>query len=309
VSSATPWTVLLGHAADGSEVWQDLSKAPHVLLCGTSGSGKSVGVNALLAGLVSGGTPQDTQIVIADQKRVEFGLWRAAPHVARVATARADILGALQGAVAEMDRRYAAMESAGVADVAEWHGTRHAVPRLFVVCDELADLTMKSRVKAENQAAADVLAGLTRIAQLGRAAGVHLIVATQRPAADTLPGNLRANLGTRWAFRVRTRAESRIALDAPGAEELGSSPGTSLLSWRGGQGSFVQGLFVSREDCTAVAEAARARYGARSGSGGLGGSSGRVDVSGWLESLPAPVQIALAVAGGTYGAWALGWLG
>jgi S-DNA-T family DNA segregation ATPase FtsK/SpoIIIE len=306
---ASPWTVLLGHAADGSEVWQDLSKAPHVLLCGTSGSGKSVGLNALVAGLIQAGTPQDTQITILDVKRVEFGIWRPAPHVARVVTVKAEMPAAVASMAAEMDRRYTLMERVGVVDVAELAGTRHAMPRIFLVVDEIADLTMKSRVRSENAAAADVLAGLTRIAQLGRAAGVHLLLGTQRPAADTLPGNLRANIGSRWGFRTRTRGESRIALDQAGCESLGSQPGTSLLSWRGGQGSFVQGLYVDREQCAAVAEAARARYGARSGSGGFGGSSGRVDVSGWLESLPAPVQVALAVAGGTYGAWALGWLG
>jgi S-DNA-T family DNA segregation ATPase FtsK/SpoIIIE len=304
-----PWTVLLGTDASGNEVWKDLSQGPHMLLAGCSGSGKSVGLNALIAGLVSRGTPSDTQLTVLDVKKVEFGIWRPAPHVARVVTQKAEMPAAVAAMAAEMDRRYTLMERVGVVDVAELVGTRHALPRIFLVVDEIADLTMKSRVKAENQAAADVLAGLTRIAQLGRAAGVHLLLGTQRPAADTLPGNLRANIGSRWGFRTRTRGESRIALDQAGCESLGSQPGTSLLSWRGGTGSFVQGAFVSREQCAAVAEAARTHYGARSGSGGLGGGSGRVDVGQWLESLPAPVQIALAVAGGTYGAWALGWLG
>lgn len=296
--SPSPWLVTLGHDASGVEVRRDLSQAPHVLLCGTSGSGKSVGVNALIAGLVAGGTPSDTQITILDPKRVEFGLWRAAPHVAAVVTERDAMLAAVQAMVVEMDRRYALMERLGVSDVGELAGTGHAMPRLFLVCDELADLTMASRVKADNVRAGLTLGCLTRLAQLGRAAGVHLIVATQRPAADTLPGNLRANLGTRWAFRVRTRAESRIALDAPGAESLGQEPGTSLVSWRGAQGTFVQGLYVSREDCRAVVEAARVAYGSRGGRMGSlrpargSGSSRGVD---WFTGLPRAVQGILAI--------------
>lgn len=281
--------MLVGHAADGHPTHVDLSQAPHVLLCGTSGSGKSVGVHAILAGLITGGTPKDTQITIMDPKRVEFRIWERAPHVACVVTDRQAMVDTIKAMVTEMDRRYAVMERAGVADMPE------GMPRLFLVCDELADLTMASRDRAANLQSQLVLGGLTRIAQLGRAAGVHLIVATQRPAADTLPGNLRANLGTRWAFRVRTRAESRIALDAPGAESLGQSPGTSLLSWRGAPGVFVQGLYVDRDQITELVSDAAAEYGRRrlcaprTGDARGVGSLGRV-----LGSMPATGRVALA---------------
>lgn len=277
-AAESPWRVLLGHAADGAEVWRDLSSAPHILLCGTSGSGKSVGVSALLCGLVTAGTPRDTRIVIADPKRVEFGPWRRVPHVERVATDRESIRRLVAAEVAEMDRRYATMERRGVRDVSGLGN----VPRRFFVCDELADLTMRTRDRAANRAVDEILAGLTRIAQLGRAAGIHLILATQRPASDTLPGNLRANLGTRWAFRVRTRTESRIALDAPGAESLGSAPGTSLVSWRGSPGEFVQGLYVRDEDIAEVI----ARVSGRA-AGGPGGSLGQraENVLAWIMTI------------------------
>lgn len=305
MSAPTPWDVVLGHGVDGSEVRQDLSKAPHVLLCGTSGSGKSVGVHALLAGLVSGGSPKDTLITVLDPKRVEFNVWRRAPHVAAVHTTRDSITLAVLGAVAEMDRRYAHMERAGVSDVAQWHGGPKQVPRMFLVCDELADLTMATRDKAANLQVAQVLGGLTRIAQLGRAAGVHLIVATQRPAADTLPGNLRANLGTRWAFRVRTRSESRIALDAPGAERLGSDPGTSLLSWRGSEGVFVQGLYVGSERGEAVIGQAVQAYGQGRRTGRSGGSTGAPTGSKWIDAYAGMSPVGQAVAGMAF----LGWCG
>jgi S-DNA-T family DNA segregation ATPase FtsK/SpoIIIE len=306
---STPWTILFGTAPDGSEIRQDVSKAPHILLAGTTGSGKSASLNALIAGLIQSGTPKDTQLVILDPKFVEFGVWKPAPHVAHVVIDRDEMVLHVERLVVTMEDRYRAMQRAGVVDIAEWHGTPRQVPRLFLVCDELADLLLAGKGKASKDRSARILVGLTRIAQLGRASGVHLLVATQTPRADVLPGCLRANLPSRFVFRVRTRQESRTALDAAGAESLGSNPGTALLSWRGAVGVPTRGIYVDREQCAAVAEAARARYGARSGSGGFGGSSGRVDVSGWLESLPAPVQVALAVAGGTYGAWALGWLG
>lgn len=244
----TPWTVTLGHAADGTEITRNLTDAPHLLLCGTSGSGKSVGVHALLMGLHTGGDRSTTDVRILDPKKVEFRIWQPSPVVTRVVTDREAMVKEVQSLVIEMDRRYATMERSGVADVREWDGTGRAITRIFLVCDELADLTMAGRDKESKLRAGIILGCLTRIAQLGRAAGVHLILATQRPAADTLPGNLRANLGTRWAFRVRTRAESRIALDAPGAESLGQAPGGSLLSWRGTTGVYVQGLYVTRED-------------------------------------------------------------
>lgn len=295
----SPWDVMMGHSAvtpmlgSGAEVWQDLSKAPHVLACGTSGSGKSVGIHALLYGLVTSGTPSDTRIVIADVKRVEFGMWRQAPHVDSVVTDKGAILQALQAEVAEMDRRYALMERLGVQDVSELRGTRRAMPRRFFVADEIADLTMTSRDRQENVRVALTLGALTRIAQLGRAAGVHLVVATQRPAADTLPGNLRANLGTRWAFRVRTGAESRIALDARGAEALGAAAGTSLVSWRGAPATFVQGRYVSRSDVLQAVSEAQARY----GRSGVGWSLGR------LGDVPRAAYVAAAVAtgGAVYG--------
>ena len=283
----TPWTVPVGTTANGAMKHVDVSQAPHVLLCGTSGSGKSVGVHALVAGLVQAGTPRDTQLIILDPKRVEFRIWEACPHVACVVTDRADMVKAVLDTCKAMDDRYARMERLGVVDMPA------GMPRLFLVCDELADLTMASRDKQANLQSAQVLGGLTRIAQLGRSAGVHLIVATQRPAADTLPGNLRANLGTRWAFRVRTRAESRIALDAPGAEALGQAPGSSLLSWRGAPGEAIQALFVSRSDIERVVSEARAVHGRvrvpRRPSNGFGGRSGRAG------RLPGSVAVGLAV--------------
>lgn len=298
----TPWTVTLGTNEAGVTRTADLSRAPHILACGTSGSGKSVGINALIAGLVTAGTPQDTQIVIGDVKRVEFGIWRDAPHVASVVTDRDDIAKVILDTVETMDQRYAAMERAGIVDIEAWHGTRQQLPRLFLIIDECADLTMSSRVKAENLRAATILGGLTRVAQLGRAAGVHLILATQRPDATVLPGILRANLGTRWAFRVRTRAESRIALDAPGAETLGQDPGTSLLSWRGAPGEFIQGTFVSRSDIESAVNEAQALYGRARRSvrpvGGRGGIVGGMTHA--LGRMGSTGRVAVAVAGVGY---------
>lgn len=270
----TPWTVLLGTDASGNEVWQDLSKAPHILLAGCTGSGKSEGINALLAGLLQAGTPKTTQLIVADPKRVQFGIWRRSPFVEKVVTDRDEILRTVQAEVVEMDRRYTLLEKLGMTDIAELDGTPHALPRRFFVCDEIADLCMPSRIKADNLRSQLVLGALTRLAQLGRASGNFLILATQRPAADTLPGNLRANMPTRWGFRTRTKAESRIVLDAGGCESLASAPGTSLLSWRGQAGVFVQGHYVNRAAIEAIVAASVALYGARRGTRVVGGGAG-----------------------------------
>lgn len=221
----------------------NISKAPHILVAGMTGSGKSVLVHDLIIQFVRGRSAADVGLVLIDPKRCEFGIYRNLPHLQiQPVYDDDDIVAALHWVVSEMNSRFTIMERNGVRDVS---GTKWA--RMLVVVDELANLMLKgSRFEAP----------LIQIASMGRAAGIHLLLATQRPDASVINGLIRANVPTRVALATFTAADSRIILDAKGAEDLGM--GQRLVRLPGErEPKRVNGRLIQDREIDAVIAAAR----------------------------------------------------
>jgi DNA segregation ATPase FtsK/SpoIIIE, S-DNA-T family len=205
----------LGKDVSGKACCYDLASMPHLLIAGTTGSGKSVCVNAILAGFLLNNSPADLRLILVDPKRVELTGYNGIPHLlAPVVTDAERVVGALQWMLREMDSRYHKFSKEGVRNILEYnsrHPERH-MEYLVVVIDELADLMMLSPEETERS--------ITRLAQLARATGIHLILATQRPSTDVVTGLIKANFPARIAFAVASNIDSRVILDQPGAERL-----------------------------------------------------------------------------------------
>lgn len=220
----------------------DLGEAPHLLLGGTTGSGKSVCLHALLLSLLWRLGPQDLQLVMIDPKRVELGQYAGLPHLrnGHVIEDMADAMESLEELVAEMERRTALLREHGVSNLEQGHASgRLDLPFLVVVVEELADLLFQSR-EAETP--------LVRLAQKARAVGIHLLLATQRPDADTFTGLLRSNVPARIALSVRTAAESKIILDETGAEKLLGAGDMLLRARAGAPLRRAHGVLVTGDD-------------------------------------------------------------
>lgn len=222
------WSLPLGISTDGEEVTLNIAKAPHVLVAGTSGSGKSVGLHALIHGASQAGA----RLWLVDPKRTEFGTWRGHPGIDRVVCERGEAAELLIDACREVDRRNEAMERRRVRTLDEWQDVDARAPaRLIVVVDEYADLIAQGAGKAGRELSLLLLGSLQRVAQVGRACGVHLVLATQRPSSECLPGVLKANLDTRLIFRVSSAVDARVC-GVRGAETLGGA-GDALLMHAG----------------------------------------------------------------------------
>jgi DNA segregation ATPase FtsK/SpoIIIE, S-DNA-T family len=210
--------VALGRDVAGQPILADLARLPHLLIAGATGAGKSVAVNALLGAILQARTPDDARIVVVDPKRVEFTWLADVPHLlAPVVTEIEKAVETLGKIETEMAHRYDLLARAGCRNRLAYnaranHGADPPLPALIVVVDELADLMML--------ASDDVERSICRLAQLGRAAGIHLVVATQRPSVDVVTGLIKANLPARVAFAVSSQIDSRTILDTPGAERL-----------------------------------------------------------------------------------------
>ncbi|WQY54255.1 DNA translocase FtsK [Helicobacter pylori] len=232
--SSSPLTLALGKDIVGNPFITDLKKLPHLLIAGTTGSGKSVGVNAMILSLLYKNPPDQLKLVMIDPKMVEFSIYADIPHLLTpIITDPKKAIGALQSVAKEMERRYSLMSEYKVKTIdsyneqAENNGVE-AFPYLIVVIDELADLMMTGGKEAEFP--------IARIAQMGRASGLHLIVATQRPSVDVVTGLIKTNLPSRVSFRVGTKIDSKVILDTDGAQSLlgrgdmlFTPPGTSGL--------------------------------------------------------------------------------
>lgn len=204
----------LGKDVAGKPACADLTTMPHLLIAGTTNSGKSVCVNSILTSLLLNNSPADLRLVLVDPKRVELTGYNRIPHLlAPVVVDAEKVIGALQWVIREMDSRYHKFAKTGVRNISEFNkrGDEH-LPYLVVVIDELADLMMLAPDETER--------AITRLAQLARATGIHLIIATQRPSVDVLTGLIKANLPARIAFAVASGVDSRVILDQPGAEKL-----------------------------------------------------------------------------------------
>ena len=242
----------VGKDIGGNCIVGNIAKLPHMLIAGTTGSGKSVCMNSIIISLLYKASPDDVKLIMIDPKMVELGIYNSIPHLLiPVVTDPKKAAGSLQWAVTEMMRRYKAMSDVGVRDLAAYNeavessGEGKRLPQVVVIIDELADLMLV--------AAKEVEESICRIAQMGRASGIHLVIATQRPSADVITGLMKANIPSRIAFAVASAMESRIILDTMGAEKL-VGKGDMLFSPIGsGKPQRVQGCFVSDPEVEAVA--------------------------------------------------------
>ena len=242
----------VGKDIGGNCIVGNIAKLPHMLIAGTTGSGKSVCMNSIIISLLYKASPDDVKLIMVDPKMVELGIYNGIPHLLiPVVTDPKKAAGSLQWAVTEMMRRYKAMSDAGVRDLESYNSIMEheedakKLPQVVVIIDELADLMLV--------AAKEVEESICRIAQMGRAAGIHLVIATQRPSADVITGLMKANIPSRIAFAVASAMESRIILDTQGAEKL-VGKGDMLYAPIGcGKPKRVQGCFVSDAEVEAVA--------------------------------------------------------
>ncbi len=249
----------VGKDIGGNCIVGNIAKLPHMLIAGTTGSGKSVCMNSIIISLLYKASPDEVKLIMVDPKMVELGIYNSIPHLLiPVVTDPKKAAGSLQWGVTEMMRRYKAMSEAGVRDLESYNAIMEAeggkkLPQVVVIIDELADLMLV--------AAKEVEESICRIAQMGRASGIHLLIATQRPSADVITGLMKANIPSRIAFAVASAMESRIILDTQGAEKL-VGKGDMLFSPIGsGKPLRVQGCFVSDGEVEAVTNFVKENFG------------------------------------------------
>ena len=243
----SPLTVALGRDISGRVAVADLAKMPHLLIAGSTGSGKSVCINSMIISLLYKSSPEDVRLLMVDPKVVELGIYNGIPHLlVPVVTDPRKAAGALNWAVSEMLKRYKSFAENGVRDIKGYNELAKArddlekMPKVVIIIDELADLMMAAPGEVED--------AICRLAQMARAAGMHLVIATQRPSADVITGLIKANIPSRVAFAVSSSIDSRIILDTGGAEKL-LGRGDMLFSPIGCQKpSRIQGCFVSDKE-------------------------------------------------------------
>ena len=256
-AGCSPLTVWLGKDISGNHVHADLAKMPHVLIAGTTGSGKSGSLNAMLVSILLNATPDEVKMILIDPKRVELNHYEAIPHLLTpVVTNMKSAAAALMNVVGEMERRYEKLGAARSRNIVEFNKARieggrpeDTLPYVLVVIDELADLMMVAPAEVEDC--------IIRLAQKSRAVGIHLVLATQRPSVDVITGMIKANVPSRIAFAVSSMTDSRVILDTPGAESLlGQGDmlyrpiGTSRIQ-------RIQGAFVGEDEVGLVVEQCR----------------------------------------------------
>jgi S-DNA-T family DNA segregation ATPase FtsK/SpoIIIE len=254
-ASASPLSVWLGKDISGAAVWTDLARMPHILIAGTTGSGKSGCINAILTSILLRATPDDVRLILIDPKRIELGYYESIPHLLTpVVSSPKEASAVLLNVVGEMERRYERMSHLRARNLPEANRAlrkrgEQELPYLLVVIDELADLMMVSPQDVED--------AVIRLAQKSRAVGIHLVLATQRPSVDVITGMIKANVPSRIAFAVSSQTDSRVILDANGAESL-LGQGDMLFKPLGtSRVQRVQGAFVTEEEIALVVEACR----------------------------------------------------
>ena len=247
----SPVAFAVGKDIGGSCIVGDIGKLPHVLIAGTTGSGKSVCTNSLIVSILYKSTPEEVRFIMVDPKMVELAPYNGIPHLLiPVVTDPKKAAGALQWAVFEMMKRYKLFSEHGVKDLAGYNALARqdeelkTMPTVVVVIDELADLMLV--------AAKEVEESICRVAQMGRASGMHLIIATQRPSADVITGLMKANIPSRIAFAVASSLESRIILDTTGAEKLVGKGDMLYAPLGAGKPTRVQGCFITPEEIERV---------------------------------------------------------
>jgi len=248
----SPLVAWLGKGIDGNAVWTDLAKMPHVLVAGTTGSGKSGCVNAILSSILMHASPNDVRLVLVDPKQVELNHYEHVPHLLTpVVTSPRLAANVLANLIGEMESRYGIMGEARCRNLAELNRARTKageapLPHILCVIDELADLMMVSPAEVEDS--------IIRLAQKSRATGIHLVLATQRPSTDIITGTIKVNIPARIAFAVSSQTDSRVILDQGGAEAL---LGQGDMLFRGAGTSKlarIQGAFVTEEEISRITE-------------------------------------------------------
>ena len=256
-ATASPLAVWLGKDISGSAVWTDLARMPHLLIAGTTGSGKSGCINALLTSILLRATPDEVRMILIDPKRIELSHYESIPHLLTpVVSSPKEAAAVLANCLAEMERRYERLSSVRARNLNEANRAlrqrgEHTMPYLLVVIDELADLMMIAPQAVED--------AVIRLAQKSRAVGIHLVLATQRPSVDVITGMIKANVPSRIAFAVSSQTDSRVILDTGGAESL-LGQGDMLFKPLGtSRLQRVQGAYVSEEEIALVVEQTRQR--------------------------------------------------
>ncbi len=254
-ANASPVSTWLGKDISGAAVWADLARMPHILIAGTTGSGKSGCINNMLCSILLRSTPDEVRMILVDPKRVELGLYESIPHLLTpVVSSPKAAAAVLANVLTEMERRYERMSIAKARTLPELNRVlvqrgEQALPYLLIVIDELADLMMVSPQEVED--------AVIRLAQKSRAVGIHLVLATQRPSVDVITGMIKANVPSRIAFAVSSQTDSRVILDTAGAESL-LGQGDMLFKPLGtSRLQRVQGAYVSEEEIALVVEACR----------------------------------------------------
>jgi S-DNA-T family DNA segregation ATPase FtsK/SpoIIIE len=256
-TASHPLEVGLGMDISGRATMLGLAELPHVLIAGATGAGKSSCINAIVTSLLMRTTPDEVRLILVDPKRVELGQYNDVPHLlTRVITNPKKAADALQWAVQEMERRYELLADAGVRDIISYRekwdvgalesDTFDRFPYIVVVVDELNDLMMVAGRAVED--------AVVRIAQMARAVGIHLVLATQRPSVDVITGVIKANIPSRLAFSVASQADSRVILDSGGAEKLVGLGDMLVVTAREPKPERIQGAWVSEEEIHAVAD-------------------------------------------------------
>jgi DNA segregation ATPase FtsK/SpoIIIE, S-DNA-T family len=256
-ATSSPLSVWLGKDISGNAVWTDLARMPHLLIAGTTGSGKSGCINTILTSILLRATPDDVRMILIDPKRIELGFYESIPHLLTpVVSSPKTAAAALANVVGEMERRYEQMSHVRARSLPEMNRALRGrgekqLPYLLVVIDELADLMMISPQDVED--------AIIRLAQKSRAVGIHLVLATQRPSVDVITGMIKANVPSRIAFAVSSQTDSRVILDQAGAESL-LGQGDMLFKPLGtSRLQRVQGAYVSEEEVALVVEQCRAQ--------------------------------------------------
>lgn len=247
VRSNASLPVALGKGTGGENIALDLAKMPHLLIAGATGAGKSVALNAIVSGLLMERSPAELRMLLVDPKRVELTPYNGVPHLLNPVIVEMDeVVSMLKGVINEMMNRYRQMEEIGVRNIEAYNerNSDEPMPFLLVVVDELADLMMT--------AAADVEQSLCRLAQLGRATGIHLILATQRPSVDVVTGLIKANFPSRISFGVTSHTDSRTILDVNGAEKLLGKGDMLYLPRDAARPLRAQGVFISDEEIDGI---------------------------------------------------------
>jgi S-DNA-T family DNA segregation ATPase FtsK/SpoIIIE len=241
--SKSKLTVSLGLDVSGNPVVSDIAKMPHVLVAGTTGSGKSVAINAFITSILFRASPNEVKFIMIDPKRVEMSGYNGIPHLLTPVIVEPEkILSSLKWAVGEMDRRYKLFAERGVRNIDSYNELSgfQALPYIVIFIDELADLMMFAPVEVED--------AIARIAQMARATGIHLVIATQRPSVDVITGLIKANVPCRIAFNVSSIVDSRVILDSTGAEKLLGRGDMLYVPPDSSKPSRIQGTFVSEKE-------------------------------------------------------------